>query len=628
MIKMQIKYLVVGLSLLIVAGSVNVAFGHGLGTVESELLYINENYLKVKVETNPDVLEGNESEIDFDITTINDDTSELVSNVEYKIEILNGANGDLLLEFNAYSPDDKLSTQIIPNESETFQGEKTESGSWIGQKQSPLVIEAPLFVRGGLVQVNVTILSIDSEPVSGSETIFETLLTIGEYIPFEITHDDTVYDFLFATYFDRIEEFQYDEEEKKLTALMPFNWDESFIEKVPFVHAEYYIPKELEVFRNHDILMTVNEISILGTIDRSDEEEIVVHFLIPTSKLLKLYEEIPEDQHDRIVFGIESGKKREVVKSDASLEEGDKVIVKSTQEDWKFHLTLTPKGKINPGTEISFNIEFHDPVTNALIPQIKYDFDVLLNGETIESKKGLETPDGKDIVNVTFPETGAVIARISNVNDYDTSGEFSFRVSEPKVQEDYDHLVEIAQGSSVTGCEKTNECYIPYSLSIQPKETVQWQNKDNTAHTVTSGTPDNGATEDFDSGVISGGDTFTHTFDMDGLFDYYCTLHPWMIGNVAVGNVEQKVVPDWVKNNAQWWSEGQISDNDFATGLEFLIKENIIDVPSDVTSSDKTESKIPEWLRNNAQWWSEDLLSDSEFLKGIEWMITNGLIKV
>ena len=37
-----------------------------------------------------------------------------------------------------------------------------------------------------------------------------------------------------------------------------------------------------------------------------------------------------------MIFGIESGKLRDVQKSDASLEDGDKVIVLSTEEDWKF----------------------------------------------------------------------------------------------------------------------------------------------------------------------------------------------------------------------------------------------------------------------------------------------------
>ena len=36
------------------------------------------------------------------------------------------------------------------------------------------------------------------------------------------------------------------------------------------------------------------------------------------------------------------------------------------------------------------------------------------------------------------------------------------------------------------------------------------------------------------------------------------------------------VIPDWVRNNAKWWSEGQIDDKTFANGIEFLINVGII----------------------------------------------------
>jgi hypothetical protein len=37
-------------------------------------------------------------------------------------------------------------------------------------------------------------------------------------------------------------------------------------------------------------------------------------------------------------------------------------------------------------------------------------------------------------------------------------------------------------------------------------------------------------------------------------------------------------IPDWVKNNTCLWAQGLISNNNFAGGIEFLIKEGIIQV--------------------------------------------------
>ena len=358
-----------------------------------------------------------------------------------------------------------------------------------------------------------------------------------------------------------------------------------------------------------------------GTIDRSGDEEIVVHFLLSSSKLLKLLDDIPLEEQDKMIFGIQSGKMRDVEKKDASLEDGDKAIILSTQEDWKFHLSLTPVGKINPGNQINLNLEFRDPVTNTVISQILYDINIFLNGKIVESKQGLETPDGRDTIKVNFDETGAVIVKVSNVNNFDTSGEFSFKVSEPKEVLVGDHFVDVAVGSSLPGCETNNSCYAPSSVLTQPNQVVIWNNKDSSAHTVTSGTPDVGFSGSFDSEIIAAGETFSFRFETIGIFDYYCTLHPWMLGTISVGD-SPSLVPDWLKDNAAWWSEGQINDSDFATGLEYLIKENIIDVPNNLSTAETSDSTIPDWLRSNAAWWSEGILSDSEFLKGIEWMIT------
>jgi len=53
-------------------------------------------------------------------------------------------------------------------------------------------------------------------------------------------------------------------------------------------------------------------------------------------------------------------------------------------------------------------------------------------------------------------------------------------------------------------------------------------------HTATSGNPDGGADGVFDSDIMSAGDKFEFTFTDAGNYDYYCILHPWMIGTVNV----------------------------------------------------------------------------------------------
>jgi len=92
----------------------------------------------------------------------------------------------------------------------------------------------------------------------------------------------------------------------------------------------------------------------------------------------------------------------------------------------------------------------------------------------------------------------------------------------------------IPAGTSVPGCESTNECYEPFDVIINVGEQVTWRNNDSSSHTVTSGNPTDGPSGVFDSGLFSFFTTFSHTFDAAGEFSYYCTVHPWMQGIVTV----------------------------------------------------------------------------------------------
>jgi len=96
-------------------------------------------------------------------------------------------------------------------------------------------------------------------------------------------------------------------------------------------------------------------------------------------------------------------------------------------------------------------------------------------------------------------------------------------------------VVGVPVGTSVPGCEETNECWDPNEISIGVGETVTWSNDDTAAHTVTSGSPEAGPDGTFDSSLFLAGTTFAHTFDAEGTYDYFCMVHPWMQGQVIVG---------------------------------------------------------------------------------------------
>ena len=83
------------------------------------------------------------------------------------------------------------------------------------------------------------------------------------------------------------------------------------------------------------------------------------------------------------------------------------------------------------------------------------------------------------------------------------------------------------------GCEVQDICYIPSLIVIEKGKQVTWVNQDSAFHSVTSGFYDE-PTELFDSGHLDPFESFYFTFDESGTYDYFCTLHPWMRGQVIV----------------------------------------------------------------------------------------------
>ncbi len=110
-------------------------------------------------------------------------------------------------------------------------------------------------------------------------------------------------------------------------------------------------------------------------------------------------------------------------------------------------------------------------------------------------------------------------------------------VSSPAFADHTTASVSIPQGTSVPGCEKTNECFIPHEVTIDVGGEVTWSNEDSAAHTVTAGSAADGPSGVFDSSLFMAGTTFSHKFEAEGEFPYFCMVHPWMMGIIHVGTV-------------------------------------------------------------------------------------------
>jgi hypothetical protein len=90
---------------------------------------------------------------------------------------------------------------------------------------------------------------------------------------------------------------------------------------------------------------------------------------------------------------------------------------------------------------------------------------------------------------------------------------------------------------------------------------------------------------------------------------------------------EETQIPNWIKNNAKWWSDGTIGDSDFVLGIQYLINQEIIEIPQTIQGTQSTQ-QIPYWIKNNAKWWAAGTISDLDFVQGIQYLIRNGIMRI
>jgi len=64
------------------------------------------------------------------------------------------------------------------------------------------------------------------------------------------------------------------------------------------------------------------------------------------------------------------------------------------------------------------------------------------------------------------------------------------------------------------------------------------------------------------------------------------------LGFSITASAADSALPDWIKNNAKWWSDGSISETDYIESLEYLIVQGIIQIPIPITEVVAAQSPL------------------------------------
>ena len=156
----------------------------------------------------------------------------------------------------------------------------------------------------------------------------------------------------------------------------------------------------------------------------------------------------------------------------------------------------------------------------------------------------------------------ATLIILINVSCYNIDYKFENNGSEIYAQSTQDQdgkqirsfEVVIRRGAANPEVDITNlaprQWYLPKEITISQGDNITWINQDTEPHTVTSGrgagiesllTNEQGRSNGiFDSGLFGPEESWSYDFTMPGRYTYFCTIHPWMEGEITVALAQDR----------------------------------------------------------------------------------------
>ena len=236
------------------------------------------------------------------------------------------------------------------------------------------------------------------------------------------------------SYFDNIVDFKFDPDSKSIKMTMPFRWQKDFVEQIPLLHAEIFIPKEFSELAGQELGGLINGIEDPIFVDRSPPDEVVVHYMTPKNRLLNLSEMITNDgmQDDIVEFGL-------VSMGAVEEEDGKPLPMPVSTGDWSPVMQTSTSGEsilvevqwspltIKADEDVTFKLKFIDPESNEEIENVRFDI-MLYDPDENHVDASHRSKQTTYTQTYTFDRTGAFTLLITNVNFSGESAEFHLSV--------------------------------------------------------------------------------------------------------------------------------------------------------------------------------------------------------
>ncbi|MGB8643249.1 MAG: hypothetical protein WCD28_13285, partial [Nitrososphaeraceae archaeon] len=231
-------------------------------------------------------------------------TNETVQHVTYDISVSKGTNpveGEKPLVRDFFHAHNGLLTlKVEPtNGSLTIFGDRDPfQAAYVADPGGTINLRGPVLQEGGLYRFDIQIFGVDNDRnifIPEKAPNFETFLSVGDVFNFRnLTFEDKPFNTTVISYYDKIDDFNFNSTTGEFSWSMPFYYDVQRLEKNPiFVHEEIKLPKAL--FGSSIFNATVNGQPISGrtlAIDPfTSPDAVILHYLINKNDVIKIANE-------------------------------------------------------------------------------------------------------------------------------------------------------------------------------------------------------------------------------------------------------------------------------------------------------------------------------------------------
>ena len=537
------------------------AFGHGLGGDQAPPLTFGNMEVTVRTELTPsDITVGEVDDVNMKVRFFDTLTDTTLKEVTYRIEVWQA--GELLARNLFFDVDGVLNVKIKPKENcneadlwkcTIYGGSEHSSapGALYVQGEGRPSITGPIFVKGGLYNIRV-----DIEGATSPRTVLATLLSYDTFVSiaqeqnFQIqTANAEEIPVVVKTYYDEVENFEFDSTDNSIYFDMPFDWSPDYVNLVQVVHEEVRVPKDFAPYaEGKQFKGYVNGVELSQRALLNDpytfEDTNIVHFLITNAELTKISNAMTAND-DTDTMKLKLVPQSEVSKTST----GFYLVDTQNFEKVPTNVNVSWDGRYGAGDEIPFEIAFFDDSGN-LIKDVRYAYSLIdENDKVVETNSGSDpnnpgiiSSEGIDIPHIYVP----------------SQGQYRLDILVYGTGLAYDQTY-AGIGSAVMeiGPSLPKDTIIP--PDVTPTTAIPNWIKNNAGWWADGSIDDNS----FVQGI--------QWLIKEGIMKIPPTTQGAGTGNE---------IPDWIKNNAGWWADGSIDDNSFVQGIQWLIKEGIMTIES------------------------------------------------